>query len=141
MKRSKLNLLLVGGFLAGLMGCTESEPPAGPPPPPPPGTGIVGTITPAPGSNVELSNSRIAIFASLDDLNDQRPFQVKALPSDAPFTFQFEPINAGEFYVDLWKDTNGDNIIDFTGVDDIYCTHGPVLVLNERMTRVDIQVP
>lgn len=112
MKRSKLNLLLIAGFLAGLMaGCTEPGP-SEVIIPPTPTTGVIqGTVSLRSGIVGDLTNTRVAVYNSLLELADAdvaaAVFET-SLQGPSSDQYVIGPLNPGSYYLEIWKDLNGD---------------------------------
>ena len=115
MNRSKFNLLLAAGLLASLMaGCTEPAPnPIVPDPQPTTGT-ISGTISLFPGEPGDLSNTRVAVDASLDDLlsGPQKAVRFTTLESGRSSGFVLDGLNPSNYFVEVWLDVDSDGFRD-----------------------------
>ena len=99
-------------------GCDSATPETAPPPPTPATTGTIsGTITLPPGSPGEVTNTRVAIYTSFDDWNNDRFTQQTAAGADGSYTLA--NIVPGTYYMDAWKDNDGSGGLsnpDFFGV-------------------------
>jgi uncharacterized protein (DUF2141 family) len=81
------------------------------------GSTTTGTITGAvhlpPGLPGDLSNSRVAIYQNYDDWNNDRIImQTVVQGSGANVTFTLTNVPPGNYYLDVWQDTNGDTFFD-----------------------------
>jgi hypothetical protein len=136
---------LVGILTLGLLAAScGSETVA--PPPPVGTTGISGTVTLLPGVNGDPINARVAIYSSLADFMNDAPLKEVSLLGSIPnFYFLIIGINAGNVYVDIWKDLNNDGQVT---IGDVYGWYGsrtsgapnPIIVLDKQMTVIAIQL-
>lgn len=103
-------------FVLALMfiGCDkeESNDPVTPqqPPPPTPTTGtIAGVISLPPGSPFSAAQTRVSVYANYDDWNNDRAIQT--VGSDANGNYTIGNLPPSSYYLDAWKDQNGDGRI------------------------------
>lgn len=87
-----------------LTSCDSSEDPQ-------PTTGtITGTITLPAGAAGDIVNTRVSLFASLDEFEANSP--AFTATTDAEGNFSFENINPNSYFVAAWKDNNNSATID-----------------------------
>jgi len=78
---------------------------------------IGGTISLPIGAAGDITNTRVAIYQSYDDWNNDRVLVAVACASSGAYTFP--NVTPGTYYLDAWKDNNNDlqfNTGDFWGV-------------------------
>ncbi|NWF49691.1 MAG: hypothetical protein HXY49_04040 [Ignavibacteriaceae bacterium] len=82
------------------------------PPPPPPATSgtIAGTISLPPGAGGDITNTRVAIYQSFDDWNNDRV--LKATATSTGGAFSLTNLTPLIYYLDAWKDNNNNTVID-----------------------------
>ena len=126
-----LYALLILAFVAS--GC-DSNDPDDPPPPPPATTGTVsGTIGLVPGSPGSVSNTRVALFASVDDwAADRVVYQTAA---DGSGNYTIANVVPGTYYMDAWKDNDGSGTI--TGPD-LFAVWGTVTTSGANLTPIPV---
>ncbi len=96
---------------------------------------ISGTVTLTQGS-INLSNARVAIYRTLQDLQDDNVLQSVNLTGSAPqWTFTMRDVDPGSYYLDVCKEGIGCIVFSETGAQ-------PSLVPVEggRVTTVTINV-
>ena len=114
MARSFASLLPVLLVLAVSLSACDSggddDLPPPPPPPPPATTGsISGQIGLVPGVPGSVSNTRMALYTSIDDLiNDRVVYQTAA---DGSGNYTISNIVPGTYYIDAWKDNDGSGTV------------------------------
>ena len=98
----------------------DSSDPVTPPPTPPPATTgtIAGVISVPPGSSFNASNARVSVYASFDDWLNDRTIQSVGAGSSGNYTIGNLP--PGTYYLDAWKDQNGDNVISLGDLFNVY---------------------
>jgi uncharacterized protein (DUF2141 family) len=127
--------------VVALVGCGGDDDPAGP------GvtTGIAGTVTVQPGSPANPTNARAAVYSSLADFgNDAWVKQAAVTQSGSVWTFSIE-LNAGTYYIDVWKDNDNSGTITVGDIYGYYTTGqggapAPVMVAQGQMTPVTMMV-
>lgn len=63
---------------------------------------ITGTVTAAPGVQINLSNARVAIYATVADLNADRVIQQTALSGSSPtWSYRMDNVTPGTYYMDV----------------------------------------
>lgn len=78
---------------------------------PEPTTGtITGTIALPAGAGGDIVNTRVSLFASLDEFEANSP--AFTATTDAQGNFSFENINPNSYFVAAWKDNNNTAVID-----------------------------
>ncbi|HET56683.1 MAG TPA: hypothetical protein ENN33_15925 [Ignavibacteria bacterium] len=112
----------------------KSDPVTPPPPPPPATTGtIAGVISVPPGSSATPANTRVAIYANYDDwLNDRT---LRTVAADANGNYSIGNIPPGSYYLDAWKDQNGDGRISFG---DLYNVYGSGTWPNYQLSPISV---
>jgi uncharacterized protein (DUF2141 family) len=76
-------------------------------------TGISGTAAATAGVQVDLRNSRVAIYANFNDwANDQYVATVTAQGTEFSVSFTFTGLAQGTYFLDLWKDMNNNGLYD-----------------------------
>lgn len=112
----------------------KSDPVTPPPPPPPATTGtIAGVISVPPGSSSSPANTRVAIYANYDDwLNDRT---LRTVAADANGNYSIGNIPPGSYYLDAWKDQNGDGRISFG---DLYNVYGSGTWPNYQLSPISV---
>lgn len=76
-------------------------------------TGISGTAQVTAGVQVDLRNSRVAVYTSVADwVADRYVMTVPATGSEFSVSFTFINMAPGTYYLDLWKDMDNDGVID-----------------------------
>lgn len=115
--RDRLPLVLIL-ILFTLAACDSAAVEPQPDPEPPPTTGtITGTISLPPGSPGDVVNTRVAIYSSFDDWNNDR--FVMQTAANAAGQYTLSNIVPGTYYLDAWKDNDGNGVWsapDFVGV-------------------------
>ena len=102
LRRSSALVLML--FALAAAGCDSSEEP-------PPTTGTIsGTITLPQGAGGDIVNTRVSLFESLDEFENNSPTFTTA--TDASGSFSFENINPGSYFVAAWEDNNNSSVID-----------------------------
>jgi hypothetical protein len=137
MKQLKSLLFIL--FLALMfIGCDKEESndpvtPA-PTPTPTPTTGtIAGTISVPPGSSASPANTRVAVYANFDDWNADRTLQ--SVGADANGNYSISNLPPGTYYLDAWKDQNGDGNI---SLGDLYNVYGSGTWPNYQLSPISI---
>lgn len=151
MKLSKLSLLVASGLFAFSIfpGCSAKEKNVFNPLPTP--SGITGEIRLRSGEKGDISNTRIAVYDSFEDLERENYFKETALTASFGSKFVLEPLNSGTYYLELWKDLNanderdaGTDLWGFYGGDNVFTTDSTeavaIQVLRGRMTDVNLKV-
>jgi len=113
----------------------KSDPVTPPPPPPPPATTgtIAGVISVPPGSSASPANTRVAIYANYDDwLNDRT---LRTVAADANGNYSIGNIPPGSYYLDAWKDQNGDGRI---SLGDLYNVYGSGTWPNYQLSPISV---
>ncbi len=115
-------VLMVG--LPLIVGCSSDDkdpPPTQPDPTPVTGT-ITGSVQLQAGMSGDLRNSRVAIYASFDDWNNDRVLRhTTAQGTEFQVSFTFTNLAPGAYFVDVWKDQNNNGRID---QGDFFGVHG-----------------
>ncbi|MFH1681391.1 MAG: Ig-like domain-containing protein [Candidatus Eisenbacteria bacterium] len=76
-------------------------------------TGITGTAQAVAGVQVDLRNSRVAIYDDYNDwVMDQYVMTSTATGTEFSVTFSFTNVAPGTYYLDLWKDMNNNGLYD-----------------------------
>lgn len=143
-----LNLLFALLFVLGTAACDSSggDDPPPPPPPPPATTGTVsGVISLPPGTAGAVGNTRVALYQSFDDWqNDRFALQVGA---GADGSYTLTGIVPGTYYMDAWKDNDNSTTItvgDFFGVWGSFSGAGanltPISVSAGSSTTISFQI-
>ncbi|RJP60815.1 MAG: hypothetical protein C4543_04365 [Ignavibacteriales bacterium] len=118
------------------IGCDKEDEsdPVSPPPPPPATTGtIAGTISVPPGSSSSPANTRVAVYANYDDwLNDRT---LRTVGADANGNYSIGNLPPGSYYLDAWKDQNGDARISFG---DLYNVYGSGTWPNYQLSPISV---
>ncbi|MEM6328479.1 MAG: hypothetical protein AAF791_15295 [Bacteroidota bacterium] len=91
-----------------LTACDSGDPDVTPPPPATTGT-VTGTITLPPGAPGDINNARVALYTDLINFNND----VFAYNTGVQGTsYTIGNIVPGNYFLDVWKDTNNNNVID-----------------------------
>lgn len=118
------------------IGCDKEDKsdPVSPPPPPPATTGTVaGTISVPPGSSSSPANTRVAVYANYDDwLNDRT---LRTVGADANGNYTIGNLPPGSYYLDAWKDQNGDGRI---SSGDLYNVYGSGTWPNYQLSPISV---
>ena len=117
MKKTKL-LFVLGIFLLGFMvilsSCKKDEEE-----PPPPVTKVVGTAQFPAGTSGDLSNSKVSLYTSYDNWENNVPIKYAAVSgSGASVTFEISNVLPGNYWLDVWKDIDNNavwSINDYVG--------------------------
>jgi hypothetical protein len=123
MKQLKSLLFIL--FLALMfIGCDkeESNDPVTPAPTPTP-TPTTGTI----------AGTRVAVYANFDDWNADRTLQ--SVGADANGNYSISNLPPGTYYLDAWKDQNGDGNI---SLGDLYNVYGSGTWPNYQLSPISI---
>ncbi len=71
-------------------------------------TTVSGTASFPAGSSGDLSNAKVSIYTSWDNWNNNIPIQFDNVQgSGAQVSFILTNMNAGNYYLDIWKDVDG----------------------------------
>jgi len=101
--------LIILSFVAGTTGCKKKEDP----------TKVKGSASFPAGTAGDLSNAKVSLYLTLDDWYNNAPvLYTTAVGSGANVTYEFSDINAGNYYLDVWKDNDFDgfwSVGDFIG--------------------------
>ena len=75
--------------------------------------GISGTASINPGAD-DLVGARLALYLTLSDWENNQPLYDETVPEDSPnsYSFAITPMPEGVYYLDIWKDLNGDEVRD-----------------------------
>ena len=131
-RSTALMIALTTVFAACDSGGGDDTPP--PPPPPQATTGsVTGTIGLVPGSPGSVGNTRVALFASVDDWADDRVVYQTA--ADGSGTYTIDNVVPGTYYMDAWKDNDGSGTI--TG-SDFYAVYGTLTTSGANLTPIPI---
>jgi hypothetical protein len=85
---------------------------------------ITGTVALSPGMSGDLGNSRVAVYSSYDDWNNDRVMRQQAAQGvGAQISFTITNLPPGTYYLDVWKDVDNDGAFDFG---DFYGVHGTI---------------
>ncbi|MBU2500513.1 hypothetical protein KJ682_04195 [bacterium] len=137
-----------------LTGCSKDSPTAPDPAPiprdndpvGPAGAFISGTIRTDPGSSLDLTNARVAVYDSPESFYADA-FTAQAAVSHAGgnnWSFRVGPLNPGNYYLDVWKDFNNTGRIDDGDFYGAYLTNAgylqPIPVLENQTASVNFQV-
>lgn len=77
-------------------GCNKEDPKV---------TKITGTVSFPAGTSGDLSNSKVSIYTSWDNWNNNQPIKFAAVSGGgATATFELTDVLAGNYYLDIWKD-------------------------------------
>ncbi len=100
MKLSKLSFLVASGLFAYSIfpGCSAEEKNVFNPLPTP--SGITGEIRLRSGEKGDISNTRIAVYDSFEDLERENYFKETALTASFGSKFVLEPLNSGTYYLE-----------------------------------------
>jgi hypothetical protein len=110
----KITQFTVFGFIIlamviGSAGCKKKEDP----------TKVVGTASFPAGTSGDLSNAKVSLYLTLQDWQNNTPvLYTTAVGSGASVTFEFVNLNAGNYYLDVWKDVDNSGtwtVNDFVG--------------------------
>ena len=110
-----------------LLACGGTEPPDPPDPPGTTGT-ISGRVSLPPGAGGSTDNTRVAVYASYSDWENDRVLRPSSAGSNG--NYQITELPPGTYYLDAWKDNNNNRLIDsgdFFGVygSNTYPTYQP----------------
>ena len=135
MVRSYRTLAFIAFLAATLTACDSNDPVDPPPPPPPPATTgtVTGTIGLVPGSPGSVNNTRVALFASVEDFQADRVVYQTA--ADGSGNYTIPNIVPGTYYMDAWKDNNGNGGIDGP---DFYAFFGNVTTSGSTLTPIPV---
>jgi hypothetical protein len=76
-------------------------------------TGISGTAQVTAGVQVDLRNSRVAVYANFNDwANDQYVMTATGTGNEYSVSFAFTNMAPGTYFLDLWKDMNNNGLYD-----------------------------
>jgi uncharacterized protein (DUF2141 family) len=109
---------------------------------------IVGLASIVPGIPGDLTDARVALYASLNDwMNDRVLLSVRAAGSGPSVTFSLENLPPGVYYLDVWKDANGSGMFDSGDFWGCYGTSSwpnpsltPIMVIAGEITSVSVSV-
>lgn len=74
-------------------------------------TQITGTASFQAGVNGDLNNSKVSLYTSLDSWFVNNPIKFGAVSgSGASATFTITGVNAGNYFLDIWKDNDNDGV-------------------------------
>ena len=79
---------------------------------------ISGTISLPAGAAGDVTNTRVATYASFDDWNADRVLKFTACANTGAYTIPGLP--PGTYYMDAWKDMNGNSVIDLGDFFNVY---------------------
>lgn len=100
---SRPAVLVLTLFMLAAAGCDSAEET--------PTTGtITGAISLPAGAGGDIVNTRVSLFASLDEFEANSP--AFTTTTDAQGNFSFENINPNSYFVAAWKDNNNSAVID-----------------------------
>lgn len=134
--KSILFLLIFTLFIIGCDEDEEKNDPVAPPPPPPATTGTIsGVISVPPGSSSSPANTRVAIYSNFDDWNADRTLRTVA--ADANGNYMISNLPPGSYYLDAWKDQNGDGNI---SRGDLYNVYGSGTWPNYQLSPISVVV-
>ena len=78
---------------------------------PPVVTQVIGTASFPPGVNGNLNNAQVALYTSIANWNVYSPIKFVAVSSSgASASFTIPNVNPGNYYLDVWKDNDNDNV-------------------------------
>ena len=101
--------LILFSLVAGTTGCKKKEDP----------TKVKGNASFPAGTAGDLSNAKVSLYLTLDDwFNNSPVLYTTANGSGANVSYEFSDINAGNYYLDVWKDNDFDgnwSVGDFVG--------------------------
>lgn len=129
--------------IAVATGCGGGD--SGPAAPQPTAQGITGAVTVQPGSPADPTNARAAVYSSLADFgNDAWVQQVAVQRNGNAWSFSLD-LNAGNYYVDVWKDNNNNGLFDGGDIYGFYTTGqggqpAPVMVRDGQMSSISLEV-
>lgn len=139
-------VLLIAMMTAMMMltGCSDDPTEPDPPPPPEEEAFIKGSINLDPGVTIDLSNARVAVYATPEDWDyDAWVAQAAVIRSGNGFQFTVGPLNPGTYYLDIWKDRNNSGVIDPGDYFMVYRTGQgalrPIQVLEHQTTTIGIR--
>lgn len=106
-------------------------------------TGITGTITAPAGVQVDLRNMLVRLYNDLNSYLNDAPFtHVAAQGGEYSVTFTFTNLPQGTYYLDCWKDMDGDGNYTSGDVWSVYATGAwpnwtvaPIAVVQGQMTN------
>lgn len=145
MKKYYLILSVLVAFLMFFaVSCSKEENPVTPPPPPDPTAGaIAGKVSLQAGVSGSVENTRVAIYASYDDWNNDRVLKFTAANSSGNYSIADLP--AGTYYLDAWKDNDNSGQINRGDFYQVYgsgaypnFTLSPVLVVVGQTRTINL---
>ena len=96
-----ISMLVILAFVSGTTSCKKKEDP----------TKVVGNVNFPAGTAGDLSNAKVSLYLTYDDwVNNSPVLFTTVVGSGANVTYEFKDLNAGNYYLDVWKDN------DFNGV-------------------------
>ena len=98
-------------------------------------TGIRGSAS-LTGGTGNLVGARLALYTDPDDWPDE-PYYTEAIPEDSPtaFGFTITPLPPGTYYLDIWQDLDGDQIVDNQ---DLYGFYGSGVIPDLELTPIPV---
>jgi ABC-type Fe3+-hydroxamate transport system substrate-binding protein len=105
--------VMAAALAVSLAACSSDSSPTEPSPT----TGsIVGTVTAAPGVQINLSNARVAIYATVAEMNADRLIQQTALSGSSPtWSYRMDNVTPGTYYLDVCIAQGGQLLCAFFG--------------------------
>ncbi len=94
---------------------------------------ISGTISLPAGAAGDVTNTRVATYASFDDWAADRVLKFTACANTGAYTIPDLP--PGTYYMDAWKDMNGNSIID---LGDFFNVYGSGSYPNYQLSPVSV---
>ena len=94
---------------------------------------ISGTISLPAGAAGDVTNTRVATYASFDDWNADRVLKFTACANTGAYTIPGLP--PGTYYMDAWKDMNGNSVID---LGDFFNVYGSGSYPNYQLSPVSV---
>ena len=99
-------------------------------------TGVSGTASFLAGTAGDLNNSKVSLYTSLDNWNNNSPIKFGAVSgSGASVTFKLSA-NPGNYYLDIWKDNDNNS---FWSTGDFVGWHGSGGLGSPALTEVQLQ--
>lgn len=99
-------------------------------------TQITGTASFPAGVNGDLNNSMVALYTSIANWNVYSPIKFIAVSgSGASVSYTITGVNSGNYYLDVWKDNDNDNV---WSVDDFVGWYGSGALAAPALTEFQI---
>lgn len=96
-------------------------------------TGSAGFLA---GSAGDLSNAKVSLYTTRDNWNNNNPIKwVAATGTGARVTFSISNINAGNYYLDVWKDNDNNG---FWSAGDFVGVYGNINLGADGLTEIQV---